>query len=143
MSTKPSPAFIAASWVALGIGILCYNIGLWAAKNMQLNEKGYYFTILMFGLFSAVSLQKAVRDKMENIPVTPLYFGIAWVATILSLLLLVVGLWNADVPFSERGFYGIAFVLSMFGAIAVQKNTRDMKSADKTSIHIKNTNTTL
>src|SRR5687767_2425724 len=143
MSQKPSPAFIAASWAALAIGIVCYNVGLWIAKNLALSEKGYYFTILMFGLFSAVSLQKAVRDKMENIPVTPLYFGVAWTATILSLLLLVVGLWNADVPFSERGFYGIAFVLSMFGAIAVQKNTRDMKSADKTSIHIKNTNTTL
>ncbi len=143
MSTKPSPAFIASSWIALAIGVLCYNIGLWTAKNMQLNEKGYYFTILMFGLFSAVSLQKAVRDKMENIPVTPLYFGVAWVATILSLLLLVVGLWNADVPFSERGFYGIAFVLSMFGAIAVQKNTRDSKAAEKASIQMKNTNTTL
>ncbi len=143
MSTKPSPAFIAASWAALGIGTLCYNIFLWFNKNMELNEKGYYFTILMFGLFSAVSLQKAVRDKMENIPVTPLYFGIAWVATILSLLLLVIGLWNADVAYSERGFYGIAFVLSMFGAIAVQKNTRDMKSAEKMSIQLKNTNTTL
>ncbi len=143
MTTKPSPAFIASSWVALGIGMLCYNIGLGAAHNMELNEKGYYFTILMFGLFSAVSLQKAVRDKMENIPVTPLYFGIAWVATILSLLLLVIGLWNADIPLAERGFYGIAFVLSMFGAIAVQKNTRDVKQADKMSMHSKNTNTTL
>lgn len=143
MNTKPSPAFIAASWIALGIGVTCYNIGLWIAKNMELNEKGYYFTILMFGLFSSVSLQKAVRDKMENIPVTPLYFGIAWTATILSLLLLVVGLWNADIPLSERGFYGIAFVLSMFAAIAVQKNTRDVRLSEKISIQMKNTNTTL
>lgn len=143
MSQKPSPAFIAASWVALAIGIVCYNVGLWIAKNMELNEKGYYFTILMFGLFSSVSLQKAVRDKMENIPVTPLYFGIAWTATILSLLLLVIGLWNADVPLSERGFYGIAFVLSMFAAVAVQKNTRDLKKAEQISLQMKNTSTTL
>lgn len=143
MSNKPSPAFIAASWAALAIGITCYNIGLWIAKNMQLNEKGYYFTILMFGLFSAVSLQKAVRDKMENIPVTPLYFGIAWTATILSILLLVIGLWNADVPLSERGFYGMAFVLSMFAAIAVQKNTRDAKRDGQVPIQMKSTNTTL
>ena len=143
MNQKPSPAFIAASGIALGIGILCYNIGLWIAKNMQLNEKGYYFTILMFGLFSAVSLQKAVRDKMENIPVTPLYFGVAWTATILSLLLLIIGLWNASIPLSERGFYGIAFVLSMFAAIAVQKNTRDAKRADQVTLQIKHTNTTL
>ncbi len=143
MSQKPSPAFIASSWVALAIGIVCYNVGLWTAKNIELNEKGYYFTILMFGLFASVSLQKAVRDKMENIPVTPLYFGIAWTATILSLLLLVIGLWNASVPLSERGFYGIAFVLSLFAAIAVQKNTRDLKKAEQISLQMKNTSTTL
>ena len=34
---------------------------LWNA-SMQLNEKGYYLTILLYGLFSVVSLQKSVRD---------------------------------------------------------------------------------
>lgn len=143
MNNKPSPAFIGASWAALGIGTISYNVGLWTARNMQLNEKGYYFTILMFGLFSSVSLQKSVRDKLEGIPVTPLYFGLSWVATILAILLLVIGLWNATIPLSERGFYGIAFILSMFSAIAVQKNTRDAKKADQLNIQMKHTNTTL
>jgi len=44
---------------------------------MPLNEKGYYFTVLMYGLFSAVSVQKSVRDRMEGIPVTNLYYGIS------------------------------------------------------------------
>ena len=35
---------------------------------MQLNEKGYYFTLLMYGLFSAVSVQKSVRDRLDGIP---------------------------------------------------------------------------
>jgi uncharacterized membrane protein YiaA len=52
---------------------------------MQLNEKGYYFTVLMFGLFASISVQKAVRDQMEGIPVTDLYYGIAWFSTILSM----------------------------------------------------------
>jgi uncharacterized membrane protein YiaA len=47
----PSPAFIAASWAALLIGITAFIIGLWNA-DMELNEKGYYFTVLLFGLFS-------------------------------------------------------------------------------------------
>ncbi len=38
---KPSSAFIGASWVALGTGILGYLIGLWRSE-MLLNEKGYY-----------------------------------------------------------------------------------------------------
>jgi uncharacterized membrane protein YiaA len=124
---KPSAAFIAASWAALFIGVIAFLIGLWNAE-MELNEKGYYFTVLMFGLFSAISVQKAVRDQMEGIPVTNIYYGLAWFSTILSIVLLTVGLWNAELLKSEKGFYAMAFVLSLFAAIAVQKNTRDMKA---------------
>jgi uncharacterized membrane protein YiaA len=123
---QPSPAFIGASWAALLIGITAFIIGLWNAE-MQLNEKGYYFTVLMFGLFSAISVQKAVRDQMENIPVTNIYYGLAWFSTLLSIVLLTVGLWNADLLKSEKGFYAMSFILSMFAAIAAQKNTRDLK----------------
>lgn len=124
---QPSAAFIAASWLAFFIGTIAFLIGLWNA-NMELNEKGYYFTVLMFGLFAAVSVQKAVRDQLEGIPVTNLYYGIAWFCTLLSVVLLTVGLWNADIEKSEKGFYAMSFVLSIFAAIAVQKNTRDVKA---------------
>jgi len=130
---RPSPAFMAASWLALIIGVVAFIIGLWNA-DMQLNEKGYYFTVLMFGLFAAISVQKAVRDQLEGIPVTSLYYGIAWFATLLSIVLLTVGLWNADLTRSEKGFYAMAFVLSVFGAIAVQKNTRDLKGSEKSEV---------
>lgn len=130
---QPSAAFIGASWAALLIGITAYLIGLWNA-DMQLNEKGYYFTVLMFGLFSAISVQKAVRDQMEGIPVTNLYYGIAWFSTILSIVLLTVGLWNATLLRSEKGFYAMSFVLSMFASIAVQKNTRDTKVAQNNNV---------
>ena len=124
MNQKPSNAFIAASWIALGAGIAGYLIGLVRAE-MLLNEKGYYFTVLMYGLFSVISLQKSVRDKLENIPVTDLYYGLSWFSTILSIVLLTVGLWNATLLPSEKGFYAFAFLLAIFGAITVQKNTRD------------------
>jgi uncharacterized membrane protein YiaA len=130
MTQKTSTSFIAASWVALGAGMIGYLIGLWRAE-MMLNEKGYYFTILMFGLFSVISLQKSVRDRLENYPVTDLYFGLCWFATILSIVLLVIGLWNATLLPSEKGFYAFAFLLAMFGSIAVQKNTRDNQQNKK------------
>ncbi len=121
----PTGAFIAASWVAMFVGALTYVVGLWNAA-MLLNEKGYYFTILMYGLFSAVSLQKSVRDKLEGIPVTGIYFGLCWLSVGISLLLLGVGLWNASLSNSEKGFYAMGFLLSLFGAVAVQKNIRDL-----------------
>lgn len=122
---KPTPAFISASWAALLIGMVAYCVGLWNA-GMELNEKGYYFTILLFGLFSVVSVQKAVRDRMEGVPVTDIYYGISWFTTVASILLLVVGLWNAELELSEKGFYGMSFTLSLFASVAVQKNTRDL-----------------
>ena len=130
MNQKPSNAFIAASWVALGAGMIGFLVGLWHAQ-MLLNEKGYYFTVLMFGLFAAVSVQKSVRDRLEGIPVTDIYYGLCWFSTILSILLLVIGLWNATLLPSEKGFYAFAFMLALFGVIAVQKNIRDSRQADK------------
>ncbi|QCO66888.1 hypothetical protein E5843_02135 [Luteimonas yindakuii] len=122
--SKPSAAFVGASWFALLLGASAYLIGLWNAQ-MQLNEKGYYFTLLLYGLFAAVSVQKSVRDRMEGIPVTNIYYGLSWFAVISALLLLFIGLWNAGLALSEKGFYGMAYALSLFAAIAVQKSTRD------------------
>ncbi len=131
MTQKPSNAFIAASWIAVMTGMAGFLIGLWRA-DMMLNEKGYYFTVLMFGLFAVVSLQKAVRDRLEGLPVTDIYYGLSWFATILSILLLVIGLWNATLLPSEKGFYSFSFLLALFGAIAVQKNIRDTNDHNKT-----------
>ena len=120
----PSAAFVGVSWVALFAGMLTYLIGLWNA-GMALNEKGYYLTVLLYGLFAAVSLQKSVRDRLEGIAVSGMYYGLCWLSVGISLLLLGVGLWNATLLGSEKGFYAMAYLLSLFAAVAVQKNTRD------------------
>lgn len=121
---RPTAAFVGASWAALLVGVITYLSGLWNA-SMALNEKGYYFTLLAYGLFAAVSLQKSVRDRLEGVQVTNLYFGLCWISLLLVLLLLSVGLWNATLASSEKGFYAMSFVLSLFAAVAVQKNVRD------------------
>ena len=127
---RPTPAFIGVSWVALGIGLLSYCIGL-HHSGMELNEKGYYFTVILFGLFSVISVQKTIRDKAEGIPVTDIYYGISWFTSLTSVLLLVIGLRHADLYLSEKGFFAMAFLLALFGAITVQKNTRDVKAMDR------------
>ncbi|MGO4890349.1 inner membrane protein YiaA [Anaerobacillus sp. MEB173] len=126
---EPTSAFKGASWAALLVGVTAYLIGLFNA-TMQLNEKGYYFAVLVFGLYSAISLQKAVRDKEEGIPVTGIYYGVSWFALIIAISLMAIGLYNAEsIILSEKGFYGMAFVLSLFAAITVQKNIRDTQRA--------------
>ncbi|WP_180093569.1 MULTISPECIES: inner membrane protein YiaA [unclassified Acinetobacter] len=122
---KPTPAFIAASWCALILGAVVFCIGLFKA-NMMLNEKGFYLILLLYGLFSSVSLQKIIRDRLEGMHVTAIYFGLCWASVIICLVLLAIGLWNAELALSEKGFYMMAFLMSLFGAVAVQKNIRDM-----------------
>ncbi len=124
-----STAFRAASGTVLFLGVAGFLVGLWKTE-MQLNEKGFYLLILLFGLFSAVSIQKAVRDRLEGIMVTNLYYGITWAALLIVIVLFTIGLINATLLPSEKGFYAFGFILSLFGAISVQKNTRDILSSN-------------
>ena len=129
-ATKPTVAFVAASWAALVLGVSLYLVGLWNA-DMQLNEKGYYLTLLLFGLFAAVSIQKSVRDRAESIPVTGVYYGLAWFSVTAALTLLAIGLINADLLLSEKGFYAVCYAMSLFAVVAVQKNVRDLSQYDR------------
>lgn len=116
---RPTAAFVGASWVALGLGATLFFIGLWNAR-MLLSEKGFYLAVFLLGLFAAISVQKAVRDRAEDVPVTGVYVGVAWSMLLASLLLMGVGLWNSGLLLSEKGFYGIGFAMSLFAVVAVQ-----------------------
>lgn len=112
------------SWIALVGGILVYLGGLWCS-DMMLNEKGYYFAVMLLGVFSSISLQKTVRGRVEGIPTSQIYYISCVVSFAISIILLAIGLWNADLLPSEKGFYAIAYFLCLFGYISVQKNVRD------------------
>ncbi|NUU69071.1 hypothetical protein HQN64_23665 [Enterobacteriaceae bacterium BIT-l23] len=133
VSTTISPAFNMMSWLALVGGVVVYLIGLWRS-DMELNEKGYYFAVMLLGLFASVSLQKTVRDRMEDIPTSHMYYISCVAAFAISVILLAIGLWNAELLPSEKGFYAIAFFLCLFGAISVQKNVRDNQAASENII---------
>ena len=88
---------------ALLIGAGAYGIGLFSA-NMPLNEKGYYLVIILYGLFAAVSLQKVVRDRLEGLKVTAIYYGLCWASIAICIALLSIGLFNANLLLSEKAF---------------------------------------
>ena len=125
----PTKSFTLASVASLIIGVAAYGIGLFNA-DMQLNEKGYYLVIILYGLFSMVSLQKTIRDRAEGIPSSAIYYGIAWVSSGSAIVLLAIGLYNADLLLSEKGFYAMSYVLSLFAAVTVQKNVRDKQASE-------------
>ena len=47
-----------------------------------------------------------------------------------AVVLLGVGLTNATLALSEKGFFAMSFVLTLFAIIAVQKNVRDIAAID-------------
>lgn len=126
---RPTAAFVGAAWAALLIGVISYFIGLFNA-TIGLGEKGYYVILMLYGLFSVISLQKTVRDQQQGIPVTGIYYYVAWIAALSAVALMAIGLWNATFTLAEKGFYGMAYTLSLFAVMTVQKNVRDAQVID-------------
>lgn len=128
----PTKAFRIASIAALVIGAGAYLIGLYNSA-MQLNEKGYYLLVLLYGLFSFVSLQKTIRDQMQGQEISTPYTVICWLSAAIAIGLLTIGLINAQMLLSEKGFFAMAYTLAGFAAITVQKNVRDLMSVKSTA----------
>jgi len=117
-------AFDAFAWIALLGGIVVYVIGLFRSQ-MEVNEMGFYFAVLILGLFATISVQEVLRNRHENIPVSSVYFSLALLSLISALTMFIVALFRVDLLPSEVGFYGISYFLTLFGAICVQKMVRD------------------
>jgi uncharacterized membrane protein YiaA len=88
--------------------------------DMQLNER-VLFTVLLFGL-SAIGSKKSVWDRLEGLEVTDLYYGISWFSH--YALVLIVGLWNADLLLSEKVLWN-SLSLSLYALLpSKKKHTR-------------------
>ena len=105
-------------------GITVYVIGIFRSR-MEVNEMGFYFAVLILGLFATVSVQEVLRNRYENIPVSGVYFSLALLALVSALTMFIIALIRVELLPSEVGFYGISYFLTLFGAICVQKMVRD------------------
>ena len=70
---------------------------------------------------------RSILMSQQTVPARPTaaFVGASWVALIIALLAFGVGLWNAELDPSEKGFLGTLLLLGLFAAIAVQKSVRD------------------
>lgn len=57
------------------------------------------------------------------------FIAASWCALLLGSASCLIGLFNAEMQRNEKGFHGMAYALALFGAVAVQKNTRDLMAA--------------
>jgi uncharacterized membrane protein YiaA len=126
----PSAAFVGAAWLSLLVGSVGCTVGLWNAPLTGI-DKAAGFILLMYGLFSAVSVQKSIRDRLDGIPVTTIFYGLSWVSLFLCIACMTWALTFTleTVNAAGRGFYAMGYLMSLFAAITVQKNTRDSDPA--------------
>ena len=82
-----------------------YGCHLFFTKSSDLNPKSRLTSFLLTLFFGPLGL---------------FYSSLAG-----AIALLVIGLMNAELLLSEKGFFGMAFTLSLFAAVTVQKNVRD------------------
>ena len=80
---RPSPAFIAASWVALLLGAVAYLVGLFNAE-MPLNEK---VLVSWVGLRGAVPIILATYPLVAGVPDAALIFNIVFFIVLISALI--------------------------------------------------------
>ena len=140
---KPSPIFQSISMGAFIFSNVVFAIGLYNAQ-LALSEKGFYIAVIVLGLFSVVTVQKSIRDKIEGIEVHKMFFNLGFFAVAVAIGLMIVGLFNAVLPLNEKGFFAVTFVMSLFSSIVLQKNFRDMALFDKINgIKIKDKNEVL
>ncbi|MFD2671183.1 YiaA/YiaB family inner membrane protein [Marinicrinis sediminis] len=62
---RNTPAFTGMSYAGLAIGYGMFFIGMYNA-DFELNVKGYYIAVVLLISYSAIGVQKVVRDNAED-----------------------------------------------------------------------------
>lgn len=125
-SLNPSAIYMNLSLFTFLFSIIVFGVGLFNAE-MELSEKGFYTIAIIFGFYSVVTLQKTLRDKIEGYEVNEAYMKLSYVGVATPIILMAVGLFNAELELNEKGFFAVTFIMSLFSSVVVQKNIRDRK----------------
>ncbi len=125
-SLRPSNLYrnITVGWF-LGASA-AYCVGLYNA-TLLLSEKGLYLMLLVMSVFTVISVQKNIRDRFESIPVSEAMHKAAYAVLALSLSVFAISINNAELALSEKGFFIISFLSSLYSSLVIQKNVRDLE----------------
>ncbi|MBA3114008.1 hypothetical protein CBX57_022105 [Salmonella enterica] len=115
------PAFI--SWLLIIVGAAIYIIGLWYACPL-LNGKGYFLGVLMTGMFvTYVYLREERRERLDA-----QFTSVCQMVMLVTVGLLVVGVWNAPLLPVERVVYLVAFFICLLGQFLLLCSSKNRKT---------------
>ena len=99
-------------WILFFSGILIYVIGLWRACPL-LSGKGYFLGALMTGMFVTYAYQRAENLNQND----ERFASVCQMVALITIGLLLVGVWNAPVSSLEKGLYPVAFIICLLGQV--------------------------
>ncbi|EKT7567022.1 hypothetical protein A8N28_001351 [Salmonella enterica] len=115
------PAFI--SWLLIIVGAAIYIIGLWHACPL-LNGKGYFLGVLMTGMFvTYVYLREEMRERLDA-----RFTSVCQMVMLVTVGLLVVGVWNAPLLPVEIVVYLVAFFICLLGQFLLLCSSKNRKT---------------
>ncbi|ECC1742419.1 hypothetical protein J5L86_002221 [Salmonella enterica] len=115
------PAFI--SWLLIIVGAAIYIIGLWHACPL-LNGKGYFLGVLMTGMFvTYVYLREEMRERLDA-----RFTSVCQMVMLITVGLLVVGVWNAPLLPVEIVVYLVAFFICLLGQFLLLCSSKNRKT---------------
>ncbi len=122
----PSAAWQGVSWFAFALGAIVYLYAVWYAPGISVGERYFLYTAALFSLYGCLGVSKVVRDRTEGIPVTPLFYGLSFVAAITPFALVSYNmLFDSTLPASSRTLLGMSFSLTAYATLGIAKNERD------------------
>ena len=99
-------------WILFFSGILIYVVGLWHACPL-LSGKGYFLGALMTGMLVTYAYQRAVNLNQND----ECFTSICKMVALITLGLLLVGIWNIPLAPIEKGLYPAAFFVCLVGQV--------------------------
>ena len=99
-------------WILFLSGALIYVIGLWQACPL-LSGKGYFFGVLMTGMFVTYVYQRAENLNQND----ERFASVCQMVVLITIGLLLVGVWNAPLAPFEIGLYPAAFFVCLAGQV--------------------------
>ena len=104
-------------WMLFLSGALIYVIGFWRACPL-LSGKGYFFGVLMTGMFVTYVYQRAENLDQSDERLT----SVCQMVTLITVGLLLVGVWNAPLSPLEKGLYPMAFIVCLLGQVLLMRS---------------------
>ncbi|MEG0802668.1 MAG: inner membrane protein YiaB [Citrobacter sp.] len=113
-------------WIIFLSGALMYVIGLWQACPL-LSGKGYFFGVLMTGMFVGYVYQWAENLNLND----ERFVSVCQMVALITVGLLLVGVWNAPLSPLEKGLYPVAFFMCLLGQVLLMRSTENLSKGQE------------